>query len=320
MEVTSVGINDGFAEWMGRFRFSAPLEEKTRNGNVLSFDEPCMWTMVDPLQRVLTNPVRQANPFFHVAEVVWMLAGANDVAWLAQFNKRFWEYAEPDTDEAHGAYGHRWMYQFGFNQIPEVAGMLSSDKKTRRAVLTMWDPRQDLGANKNDLPCNTHIYFRVMNEKLSMTVCNRSNDVIWGMLGANVVHMTYLHELIAKMAGVGIGRYHVMTNNLHMYEWLPNFMRLRDQWNWEAEEPVWCNVPILRNDERYEMLRGDCKRILMNFPPHETHWARNVAWPMVQSYLARKQGDRQNELMYREMVADRAWHRAAELWEEWKNV
>ena len=50
---------------------------------------------------------------------------------------------------------------------------------------------------REEIPCNTAIYFKVREGKLNMTVSNRSNDVIWGTFGANVVHMSILQEYVA---------------------------------------------------------------------------------------------------------------------------
>ena len=52
---------------------------------------------------------------------------------------------------------------------------------------------------------------------LDMTVINRSNDLVWGMLGANVVHFSFLQEYMAENLGVGVGVYNQMSNNLHIY-------------------------------------------------------------------------------------------------------
>ena len=89
----------------------------------------------------------------------------------------------------------------------------------RRAVLEMWDAEGELRmANScKDHPCNTHIYFNVRDNILDMTVCNRSNDMIWGALGANAVHMSILQEYIASHIGARVGIYTQFSNNLHAY-------------------------------------------------------------------------------------------------------
>ncbi len=108
----------------------------------------------------------------------------------------------------------------------QVVAMLRADPKTRRAVIAMWDPCEDLNVNKKDLPCNTTIYFDATRGALDMTVCNRSNDAIYGAYGANAVHMSFLHEVVAGCAGLKIGTYYQVSNNLHIYLENPVTQRL----------------------------------------------------------------------------------------------
>lgn len=191
-------------------------EENSRNGKVLAAPEPVMITYENPWERVLFSPLRNANPFFHMMESLWMLEGANDLALPVQFNKRFSEYSD-DGETINGAYGFRWRNYFQLDQIDVAISMLANDPETRRVVVGMWDPYMDLGSKSKDIPCNTHIYFDCRNDKLNMTVCNRSNDVLWGAFGANAVHMSMLQEYMASMLGYQMGPYRQITNNLHMY-------------------------------------------------------------------------------------------------------
>jgi len=82
----------------------------------------------------------------------------------------------------------------------------------------MWDGSHDLGYDSKDLPCNTQTFFGVNAfGKLDMTVCNRSNDMIWGLYGANAVHFSVLQEYMATKIGVPVGRYFHLSNNYHAY-------------------------------------------------------------------------------------------------------
>jgi thymidylate synthase len=105
-----------------------------------------------------------------------------------------------------GAYGFRWKKYWNKDQIKIVIGMLKENPYDRRAVLQMWDPHEDLARKGKDVPCNTHIYFKIREGKLCMTVCNRSNDMLWGAYGANVVHMSMLQEYVAHCLGPTYGR------------------------------------------------------------------------------------------------------------------
>lgn len=291
-------------------------EEDTRNGKVLSCKEPTLFTVQFPMERVLFDPYRKANPYFHVMETVWMLAGQNKVDFLLPFNSRMDEYA--DSGYINGAYGHRWRHGWAHDQIYDTIALLVKDPNTRQAVIAMWNPDLD-GPHRTtkDRPCNTHLYFRIVGEELEMTVCNRSNDLVWGMAGANAVHMTYLHELIARATGYRVGRYHIMTNNLHIYEhhWplIDRRYETHDYYRQRDYEPV----PILSTGESVTDLLAECKRFCMEpgFVPRN-YWLLNVALPMREIYLERK-GLPSLVGYYLEDIGAADWREACRLWGTW---
>ena len=202
------------------------VPRESRNGPVLEVAEPVTSCYFAPQERVLFDPVRDANPFFHIFESLWMLQGRNDAEWICQFLPRFNQYSD-DGKTFHGAYGYRWRHHFdGRDQLSEVISMLIEDNTNRRAVIGHWDVHTDLwspelikqrGSVPKDLPCNSHIYLKVRDGFLHMTVCNRSNDICLGCYGANVVHMSFLQEYLAGMIGVKVGPYHQVSDSWHAY-------------------------------------------------------------------------------------------------------
>jgi hypothetical protein len=52
---------------------------------------------------------------------------------------------------------------------------------------------------------------------LDMTVCCRSNDLIWGAHGANAVHFSVLQEYVAARVGCEVGTMYQLSNNYHAY-------------------------------------------------------------------------------------------------------
>lgn len=286
----------------------------TRNGKALSIEHPVILGIEDPLKRVVFSPVRQANPYFHVMETVWMFSGTKEVGWLKKFNSNIDSYAEPNG-KINGAYGHRWRKHFDIDQLNWAMYRLKRDPSTRQVVINMYDPPTDYHSKWKDRPCNTHIYFRVVDDKLDMTVCNRSNDVIWGMCGANVVHMTYLQELVAAGAKLPVGRYHVMTNNLHIYE--PHFHMLE-----EVPPPKYYyrNLfphPLLQVSEHYQDLLTDCEVFNLNpgEGPYRTRWMNKVVVPMYEHYMCRLNGDKHTYDIFENEATD--WRLAEVLWREW---
>src|SRR5690606_5311325 len=159
--------------------------------------------------RVLFNPERDCNPFFHLFEAMWMLAGRNDLAPLQYFVSTFGQFSD-DGKTLNGAYGYRWRNaesshevineDYGglgtvpgievdrVDQLNVIIEELRKNPDSRRCVLQMWNVQDDLMkiSKSADVCCNTNCYFLITDGKLDMTVCNRSNDMVLGMLGANL--------------------------------------------------------------------------------------------------------------------------------------
>ena len=207
------------------------VERDSRNGPVLVFPEPVSTCYQKPDERVLFFPERDANPFFHFMESLWMISGRNDVEWISQFSSNIENFSD-DGITFHGAYGYRWRQHFSFytqnssnevevhslDQLDTIANLLKKNQEDRRVVLQMWDAMSDLGMEGKDFPCNLICTFRISPYgKLDMTVFNRSNDIIWGAYGANAVHFSMLQEVMAAWVGVPLGRYWQVSTNFHGY-------------------------------------------------------------------------------------------------------
>lgn len=196
--------------------------EHTRNGPALVAPGPVATVYLAPQRRVLLDPKRDANPFFHLFEALWIIGGRADVAFLTMFNARMADYSD-NGHTFHAPYGFRLRNGGGMlDQVSVACDMLASNPTTRRAVLQIWDCVQDLNTNSKDLPCNDLIFLTVREQEaqrhvLDITVCNRSNDVIWGAYGANVVQFSMLQEYMAAKIGVGVGQYVQFSHNYHVY-------------------------------------------------------------------------------------------------------
>jgi hypothetical protein len=327
VEINAYNVPEAYVEAFWALK-TFGQEEKSRNGPVLTIPTPCLLTISSPLQRVLFDPIRNANPFFHVMETIWMMAGEWHVGFVAKFNKTYVNYAESEG-MVFGAYGKRWRDWFDDgnwvkqDQILNVIGKLKEDPTTRQAVIGMWDPGLDLQTVARDRPCNTHIYFRknVKRNELDMTICNRSNDIIWGMLGANVVHMSYLHELVAFGAGMEIGKYQVFSNNAHIYTDRPDVKKF-------LEGPVRYDpytrksvdyFPLIQEGETVGELLEDCETFVRDEEngKYKTVWIRNVAVPMISAWKVRVHY-KMSGFDYIDQIYAKDWRLACRLWTERK--
>lgn len=187
----------------------------SRNGETIAFNEPVCIEYPNPRHRVIWLHSRRANPYFHIFEFIWMLEGRQDVASLAAFNSNMRSFSD-DGLIFNAPYGYRLRHHFGHDQLAEIADMIKKDPDTRQAVALLWD-HNDLTKNTKDKACNLELVFKVRDNRLDMTVFNRSNDLIWGAMGANLVHMSFFHEYMAYKTGYELGRYSQITNCLHVY-------------------------------------------------------------------------------------------------------
>lgn len=322
-------------QWAIPYLLKNGIEETSRNGKVLVAPTPVTTIYNRPQERVLFSPLRDANPFFHLFESLWMLAGRNDVAFPVQFNKRFAEYSD-DGKTVWGAYGWRWREFFGYDQLQKIIDELRANPTSRRCVLSMWNGADDVGtmleshvdpsvsdlqvalAGGKDVPCNTHAYFDVRGGKLNMTVCCRSNDAIWGAYGANAVHFSILLEYMAEQVGVPMGVYRQMSNNFHVYLDIYN----REQLENIAEEAgrtnlynVYEDMPTIPLGSTDLLWHHDLEQFLEgSVDLSRATFFSQVAAPMYEAWFKRKEGRTQEAITALERMAYCDWQVAALDW------
>lgn len=250
-------VNDGYYRTLGVLE-SRGKKVDTRNGPAISLPGVFIANVRQPWERVLFDEARDANPTFHLLEACWMLAGRRDTAFVSQFNSNIINYSD-DKEVFNAAYGHRWAEHFGYDQLDRAIDMLRRDTGSRRVVIDMWDGHSDLGSNSLDIPCNLMICPRIIDRRLNFTIYNRSNDAVFGLWGANAVHMSFLQEWMAAALSVGIGEWVQISNDLHIYERHWELMKEpknhHAHWTpWPGRQPL---VPT-GNPEYAQQFRQDC--------------------------------------------------------------
>jgi thymidylate synthase len=175
----------------------------------------------DPRQRWITSRAPAINPAFALAEVVWIICGRNDSAFLNYFNPNLPRFAG-DGATYHGAYGYRLRKHFKIDQLERAYRVLTANCDTRQVVLQIWDsaedlPRDDGTTQAQDVPCNVAALLKLRGGRLEWTQIMRSNDLILG-LPHNIVQFSSLQEVLAGWLGVEVGSYHHFTDSLHLYD------------------------------------------------------------------------------------------------------
>jgi thymidylate synthase len=175
----------------------------------------------NPRQRWVFAREPALNVAFALAEVVWMLCGRRDSAFLNYFNSQLPEFAGTGLTY-HGAYGHRLIHHFEVDQLERAFDVLTANPASRQVVLQVWDCKADLpdhvGAPMSpDIPCNVVSLLKVRDARLEWLQIMRSNDVFRG-LPHNIVQFTMLQEVLAGWLGIEVGAYHHLSDSLHVYK------------------------------------------------------------------------------------------------------
>lgn len=202
-------------------------KEVTPRGKRVRELRPVVFEYTNPRNRVTFLRGRKINPFFQMAEALWILAGRSDVPWLLHFNKNMAQFSD-DGKHFNAPYGERLRFWnrnnltgFIFNphdQLADIYETLQKDHDTRQAYVSIWNPLFDHGERvTKDRACNVGIDFKIRDGKLDIAVFNRSNDLNWGTFGANLCQFSTIQEVVAAWLGIEVGTYYQITDSLHIY-------------------------------------------------------------------------------------------------------
>lgn len=209
--IHSNNVNHGLQETLFSIGMNG-VKRNSRNGMVLKFPTPMTIVHKNPMDHVLVSPHRRINPYLHFFEPLWILAHRNDVRFLAQFTKQMKEYSD-DGVIFNAGYGYRIK-----DQLKPAIQELSVNPESRQVNLQIWDWQLDLCTDTKDKACNMMVNLQVNSEnRLDITVFNRSNDILWGCFGTNVVQFSTLQAYIAANLDIPIGTYYQVSTNLHLY-------------------------------------------------------------------------------------------------------
>jgi hypothetical protein len=266
----------------------AGVPTPSRVGMTLEARGPVATIYTNPDRRVIFSAVRDANPFFHLMEGIGLIAGADNlVGWVAEYNSRMAEFSD-DGKTFNAPYGYRLRNYFVKDQLEEAISILRKDNDSRRVVLEIWSAK-DLGKESKDIPCNTHVYISVRNGRLNMTVCCRSNDIVWGCYGSNVVQFSMLLEYIAGRVGVQMGTYVQFSNSYHAYIEREDWGKLVN--NYRASN--WYDMGLVRSTPLESCTDGFDQELLRFYngkdDEFENNFLRTIAVPMRKAFRLHKQ-------------------------------
>lgn len=111
------------------------------------------------------------------------------------------------------------IYEYGetkLNQIEQCTKILQKDWYSRRAVVTLWNPQEDLFSSFP--PCICSIQIMIRQNKVEFVVLMRSNDA-WLSAHIDMIAITNLQNKISQSLGLECGRYIHHAISYHIYEY-----------------------------------------------------------------------------------------------------
>ncbi|MGB0920633.1 MAG: thymidylate synthase [Alphaproteobacteria bacterium] len=153
--------------------------------------------------------------FSVLGELMWYLAGRNDLDFIRYYIANYQNFDEGDGT-IWGAYGPRLFSDAWSNQIPRIISQLTENPESRKAVVQLYDAH-DLDKKHKDVPCTCSLQFLVRKGAVHLITYMRSNDAYWG-LPHDVFAFTMLQEMVAVSLEKKLGTYTHMVGSLHLYE------------------------------------------------------------------------------------------------------
>ncbi len=121
---------------------------------------------------VLICKDRKLNTNFMIAEAAWILSGSNDIAFPAEYMRKYRDYSDNGV-VMNGAYGPAYYRQRAY-----VVNTLVEDPTSRQAIITIWDERPE---PSKDIPCTVSVQFILRGYQLHCVANMRSSDVFLGL-------------------------------------------------------------------------------------------------------------------------------------------
>ncbi|KKN13154.1 hypothetical protein LCGC14_1009230 [marine sediment metagenome] len=136
---------------------------------------------------IFTDPRRDLNYRFMVAEFIWIMMGRMGLEFLTRYNPKIREFSD-DGQTLRGAYGPRVM-----DQLPHVLNTLAEDPASRQAVINLW---QDSPTPSKDIPCTLSLQFLIRDGQLHLIITMRSSDA-WLGIPYDIYNFSMIQNCVA---------------------------------------------------------------------------------------------------------------------------
>jgi thymidylate synthase len=98
-----------------------------------------------------------------------------------------------------------------------VIPLLKKYPSTRRALIVIYHPLVDSRLSSKENPCLISLYFKIINNRLTVSALLRSNDMFIGW-PANIYQIYLLQKYVAEKLGIETGSITSISHSAHIFE------------------------------------------------------------------------------------------------------
>ena len=164
-----------------------------------------------------------------IHELLWFVSGDTNIRYLQDNGVSIWDEWADDNGDLGPVYGkqwRRWQTPNGreIDQLAELISMIKTNPKSRRLMLTAWNPADV--PHMALPPCHCLFQFHVAKGRLSCQLYQRSADIFLGV-PFNIASYALLTYMIAKICGLKPGEFVHVLGDAHLYS--NHFDQAREQ-------------------------------------------------------------------------------------------
>lgn len=150
-----------------------------------------------------------------IVELLWFLRGLTNIGYLKERKVSIWDEWADSDGELGPIYGKQWRSFGGVDQVKYLIEGLQRDPKSRRLLLSAWNPA-DLPLSRLP-PCHVLFQVAVREGRLHGHLYQRSADYFLGKPFNIASYALFLH-LIAHQVKLPVGNLIFTDGDSHVYQ------------------------------------------------------------------------------------------------------
>lgn len=182
-----------------------------RDGTMLLYNVG--FHMENPMENEIKTTWRRWNKEYADFEWQWYLSSNPNATEISK-RAKIWESMMDENGNVNSNYGYQWNRN---GQLQKVIQKLKENPYTRKASISLYDGKEIDTYSKDTICTYALNFYRDQNDRLSMQVMMRSNDLVFGFCNDQYC-FSKLMKTVADELKLETGTYFHFVCNMHIYE------------------------------------------------------------------------------------------------------